>query len=380
MKKVCFVLEEVEHYNIKFFDVLFEKLYDKGIVLNVYAGRLGQSKNEAEMLECKPVILIALSVLRIFGKKIVGMRGVWGLVRDADIVIFKQGKKYWSNYYMICFLKLLGKNVGVWGNCKLEYKYGVPLESIKVKKDIWWKIASKADVWFAYNEAVKQIVHSTGYPVNKIVSIDNTIDVKKEVEYYEGINIGEINKVLVDCGIKSGAKIGIFCSRIYDKKRIEFLLESLLDVKKRVDDFHFILIGDGPKSSVVKSFFKSNNEWFHWVGSKYGKEKVLYFKMSDFQLMPGLVGLHIVDSFALQTPLITTKNDYHSVEIEYLDNWVNGIITENNINSYVNAICRVCSDEKVLKSLIDGCNKAKEKYSIENKVDKFFEGITAVIN
>ena len=62
--------------------------------------------------------------------------------------------------------------------------------------------------------------------------------------------------------------------------------------------------------------------------------------MAAMQFMPGAVGLGILDSFALQTPMVTTTQNFHGPEIEYLENGKNGIITEDNIETYTNAIIK----------------------------------------
>ena len=48
------------------------------------------------------------------------------------------------------------------------------------------------------------------------------------------------------------------------------------------------------------------------------RKKIRYFDLAHFQLMPGPVGLHIVESFAMLKPLATTNLKTHGPEIAYL--------------------------------------------------------------
>ena len=100
-----------------------------------------------------------------------------------------------------------------------------------------------------------------------------------------------------------------------------------------------LFLGTGTDAPIVKQFAESR-PWVHYVGPRYGIERVPYFLLSDAFLMPGLVGLAVLDCFALGTPLLTTKFPYHSPEIEYLEPGVDGIVSENSLEAYVSAVCQ----------------------------------------
>ena len=134
---------------------------------------------------------------------------------------------------------------------------------------------------------------------------------------------------------------------MYADKRIDFLLHTIVKVKEEIPNFKFFVIGNGIEENKVNEFSANNKSWFFPIGSKYGKEKIAYFKISDFQLLPGGVGLHIVDSFAMETPIITTESTTHGVEIDYLKNFDNGIMTKNDLKSYTDTIIRVCHDKSL---------------------------------
>jgi hypothetical protein len=91
--------------------------------------------------------------------------------------------------------------------------------------------------------------------------------------------------------------------------------------------------------------------------------------------MPGLVGLGILDCFALETPLITTEFQFHSPEIDYLQNGINGIISENSLESYVQAVQLVLTSDTLLQRLIDGCRKSAPIYCTEKMISNFAGGI-----
>ena len=136
---------------------------------------------------------------------------------------------------------------------------------------------------------------------------------------------------------------------------------------------------DGIIKPQVLKWIEGHESWIHYVGAQYGKQKLLYFKLASFQLIPGLVGLNIIDSFVTLTPLITTQNRLHSPEISYLVNYENGIMTKNSIADYCEAIIKLVNDLHLQERMIDGCRAAREEYTIENMASNFQHGIERIL-
>ena len=117
------------------------------------------------------------------------------------------------------------------------------------------------------------------------------------------------------------------------------------------------------------------NDWMHFVGPKLGEERVKFFKIADVLLMPGMVGLAILDSFAMKTPLITTDHFYHSPEIEYLENYWNGLMVPDALESYSEAVVRVLNSKKMMADLKKHSRESALKYTIEQMVRNFVDGV-----
>ena len=111
------------------------------------------------------------------------------------------------------------------------------------------------------------------------------------------------------------------------------------------------------------------------MGNQFEQSKATYFKLSNVFMMPGLVGLAILDAFATDTPMITTSYPYHSPEIEYLINGENGVITENNLESYVDGVLGVLTNDSFSEKLVEGCQRATKQYTVETMLNNFSDGI-----
>jgi glycosyltransferase involved in cell wall biosynthesis len=141
-----------------------------------------------------------------------------------------------------------------------------------------------------------------------------------------------------------------------------------------------IFIGSGIEAGKVRRATEGN-PWIHFVGPKLGLERVPYFAISQVFLMPGLVGLAVLDCFALGVPLVTCRHSQHSPEIEYLEPGVNGIVVEKSDDpaSYADAVVSILSDKELHARLVQGCQESQKKYSLEEMVRRFVEGIEGAL-
>ena len=96
-------------------------------------------------------------------------------------------------------------------------------------------------------------------------------------------------------------------------------------------------------------------------------------------MLPGRVGLVILDSFAAGLPLITVQIPIHGPEVEYLQEGVNGFMVPRDVTTYADAVVRVLKDRGLLLRLRAGALKSADNYSIEAMVQNFRAGIVACL-
>ena len=121
-------------------------------------------------------------------------------------------------------------------------------------------------------------------------------------------------------------------------------------------------------------------KWLHYVGPQFGDDRAKYFKAAKLLLMPGLVGLAILDSFISKTPLITTDLPIHSPEISYLDNGENGLMCKYDELDYANTVNNCLRDQSRYERLINGCEISASKYTMDKMVQNFKNGIMDCLN
>jgi glycosyltransferase involved in cell wall biosynthesis len=91
-------------------------------------------------------------------------------------------------------------------------------------------------------------------------------------------------------------------------------------------------------------------------------------------------GLGILDSFALGIPMVTTDCRIHSPEIAYLESGRNGIMTSDNVESYVDSVVLLLKDDQFRNKIASACIEDSHRYSLEKMVDNFCKGILKALN
>jgi glycosyltransferase involved in cell wall biosynthesis len=97
--------------------------------------------------------------------------------------------------------------------------------------------------------------------------------------------------------------------------------------------------------------------------------------------MPGLVGLNVVDGFALGLPTVTTDIDWHSPEIEYLEDGINGLVVHGDPtpDEYAEAVVNLLQDTKTLARITQAAEDSIEMLSIEQMVENFADGVVQAL-
>ena len=372
-KKIVIIYRTLFQYREEFYNQLRESLFKENVELFIFYGKLNSSdfKSRKDQIDLDWGKFIKNKIVRIGGKELIWQPCLKDL-KDKDMVIVEQANKLLINYYLMFNRKRLGLKFCYWGHGRNRQ-----MKENSVYNKFKYIFIKNCDWWFAYTQSVKEFLIEMGVPANKITPVQNAINTEELRSEYLQISHSKAAEIKESIGIKSDI-IGIYCGAMYSEKRIDFLLETCYKVKKQIPEFNMIFIGSGEDFYKVKEAAKDQG-WIHCLGSKFGQERVKYFRISAVQLMPGAVGLGILDSFAMETPLVTTVQDFHGPEISYLENGKNGIITKNNIEEYTDAVVDLLLSKKYLQ-MAEYCKYSAGKYTLENMVENFKIGVLRCLN
>lgn len=366
---LCFQ-QHLTHYREAFFERAREALAERGIEFHLAHGRpnaTASKKGDAGNLPWARVVDSRAIDLGPFS-------GVWlptpSAVRDADLIIVTQENKLLANYVWLVRRMLGPVKVAYWGhgaNFQSDAPGGL--------REQWKRMMlTRVDWWFAYTELTRDILLKADYPNERITVLDNAIDNEAFRADLDSVTETELAELRSKVSHGDTPVIGLFCGSLYPDKRIGYMIEAADRISAEIPDFSLVVIGDGPSAEEVKAA-AANRPWLHWVGVRKGPEKAAYFRLANVVLNPGLVGLHVLDSFCAGVPMVTTAEARHSPEIAYLKHTINGLVVSGDPARYADSVIGLLRDAQCMSRLRAGALEASQRYTLKNMVEHFADGI-----
>lgn len=366
MKKVTIVQRVLPHYRLPFYHHLNNALANVGISFHLVYGQEELGTVPKTAITEEPWATLAPNTYWHIG----GQELVWQKTPrkylETDLLIVEQANRLLNNYPLI-FFRRPGRKLAFWGHGRNMQDCGYSLKEA-VKK----RLAGKVDWWFAYTDISKQEVSKSGFPADRITTVNNSIDTETLQKNLANVQQRQVDDIFAHFNITSPQFTCLYCGGLYPDKKLDFLVSACEKVQKALPEFSLIVVGGGPEEYKIQEA-AARFHWLHYAGPKFGTELAPFFKCTKALLMPGLVGLVVIDSFVAGVPLFTTDNKIHSPEIAYLRHGENGIITSYDEEAYSEAVISFLKGS--LPDLSKGCLQSAHEYTLDNMVANFANGI-----
>ncbi len=361
----------IRQYRSGFHDALRADLTASGIELTVVHGRpLGAEASKRDDLTLDWAEHVDAKVLRV-GRKQLLWQPALQHIRGADLVVVGQVSALLLNYVTFARQMAGRERMAFWGH-GLNFdtaNRSRPGEAVKrfLSRRVHW--------WFAYNELAANVVVSLGFPAERITVVRNAIDTRSLLRQAESVTDDERATVRAAHGLR-GRNVALSIGGMYDLKRLPYLIEAAKLIRRQVPDFELVFVGDGPDSDVVRAAAERHG-WMHWVGAKFGREKLPYFGMAKLVLVPGRVGLVVVDAMVMGTPLVTVADSAHSPEIDYMEPGRNGVMLPAGTLpvGYAAEVVRLLVDDTDRECLAQAAVATGRCYTIEEMARRYAEGV-----
>jgi glycosyltransferase involved in cell wall biosynthesis len=278
-------------YRSKFFAQL-EK--DLGKAFRLYAGehyfqRTIQSDLKTNKTLIKNSFFFKRRLLFQFGSH-------WRELLKKNIVVIGLNPRIISNWIFLIIRKPLGLKTYVWGHA--WPRKGPNSKTARIRH-LMQRFASGT---ITYSEAHKKEL-LVKYPKLRILSAPNAL--------YSQHEMGGLERPMDE------VKNIIYVGRLVAAKKPLFLVKAfhkLLDLHTNL-----IIVGDGPERKKIDEYVETHNleSRIQLMGhiNDFNKLKQLY-ATSLVSVSPGYVGLSITQSFAFGVPMLISRNENHSPEIE----------------------------------------------------------------
>lgn len=368
MKRVSYLYPPAYHYRAPFNDRLRAILAKSDVDYRVVYSDLGASdrfKNDTIDYDWG----YKVPLTRLPGG--LNYQHAFSHAMKSDLVIIQQESRLAINYPLQLLSMLRRKKVAFFGHGRNFQSRNPDGMEERLKRIM----ATRVDWWFAYTDQTKSHVASLGFPENRITVFENAVDTSETMTAREKITPTERAAIASRLGIK-GSNVGVFVGSIYPDRRLDYLMDAANRIRSQVPDFELLFVGGGPSLDHLSSL-AAGQEWVKILGPMFGAEKVAAMATGSIFLMPGLVGLGILDAAAAGLPTVTTAFPYHSPEIAYLEDGVNGVMVDDwqNPDAYAGAVVELLNDRPRLSAMQDAARLMAQRYSVEAMAERFAEGV-----
>lgn len=373
MPEVLFITHILTHYRLPFHQEVRKQLAAADINYRVMYSpppiREGKKKDNV-LLEWAEEVPASYP-----GKTSLCWQHVFGKLGRPDLVVLGQENSLLHNYLLQVWRPLGGPRLAFFGHGK-NFQSRNPDGLAERFKRFW---IDKVDWWFAYTPICAAVIAQSGFPRERITIFNNAIDTSSISAELASVDADEQQKLRQSL-VGGSENVGVYVGGMYPDKRLDFLIEAAERIRDRVPDFHLLLIGAGEDAHIAEAAAQQH-DWIHYLGPKFGKEKTALVALAKVFLMPGLVGLAVLDSFAYGTPMVTTDLPYHSPEIDYLEDGMNGVIVKeaDSAEAYAAAVGNVLTDDEYRNLLQRGAEQALQTYTIQSMANRFAQGVVQAL-
>jgi len=285
----------------------------------------------------------------------------------SDLVVVEQANRLLLNYLLLAAKTLRGPKVAFWGHGKNMQGPSATLTE-RAKKHI----AMRPSWWFAYTDSVAAYLEELGYPARRITVVGNTIDV---------VALRRAVQQLREEGLEKSFHRCLFLGGLYREKRLDVLFDAADAIIQREPAFELHVAGTGELQRQVE-LFAAARPWVTYHGRVEGLARARLLASSALLLMPGLVGLVVLDSFASGVPVVTLADSLHSPEFDYIAPNENGVVLGAGADAmtFAAAIIELLADKAKLQRLSDGALDSVQHHSIDDCAERFVTGLSRALD
>jgi len=369
-RTVAIVQPRLPHYRVPFFVRLRSHLDEYGVSLRLLYGLPHAHHEEAYR---RAGLLAELPWAEPFRERYLPFGFVWQPVlvevMKTDLVVVEGASRPALNYALHLARTFGGPRLVTWGHGWNHQATRPRRASERLK--LW--LGRHCDAYFAYTEPVRDRLIELGYDSRRVTNVQNTVATPELKP-----TAAEVQQLENELGLTGGERVVLFCGRMYPEKQLGLLIEAARRAHARLPSLVLLLAGAGPDEALAREAARQD-EFVHYLGPISGRRKAGVFRLARFLVVPGLVGLAIVDAFHAGLPLVTVRYPHHSPEIAYLCPGENGLLVAQEAEALADALVQLASDDVLLSRLRAGALATAEGLGMDEMVRRFTEGLLRVL-
>jgi glycosyltransferase involved in cell wall biosynthesis len=139
------------------------------------------------------------------------------------------------------------------------------------------------------------------------------------------------------------------------------------------------IVGDGPLRSQCEQA-ANGRDWVHYHGFQRGQSLRELALASDIAIIPGRVGLAVMEMASAGLPMATFAVSRHGAEIAYLKDGINGLFLSKDINAAAKELRTLLTDRPALERMRHQALSTASKYTVRRMAVNFADGVMASLS
>ena len=355
MKKLVIIQTVTPDYRKAFFSVLRDELTDARFELyrgKEYFEKSIKTDKRIEGKEIKNIFLLK--------RKLLFQIGIWHLLFKDVVLVLEMNPRIISNWIFLFLRRVTGRKTVLWGHAWPRKGKNSKTDSVR---NIMRRLASSIIVYT--NQQRKEL---SSHMPNKIVyAAPNALIHKSDMNAYTS---SETPRNLIYVGRLSKNKKPLFLVKAF-KESLDVIPENVC----------LVLVGDGEERDEISKYVKKhkldNRVLIKGHINNHQTLRSLYID-SIFSVSPGYVGLSITQSFGFGVPMLISKDEPHSPEIEAAIDGQNALFyaTDDDIH-FRESIKEIYNNSSYwIDKRSEIVSHCRENYSIETMTTTFINLVT----
>jgi L-malate glycosyltransferase len=353
VKPAVLVLQRVvPAYRVPFFRALTAELYGRGIDLEVVSSSAApRSGNFGFRHHYAPVSLGGLSALETINRE------------RPKVLVLPHSARFASLAATTRLLQGRGERQLLWGmGISRRYTAHSGSDPRPVGEAVRRAMLLTCDHYLSYTELSTANVAATGYDPARITTVNNAVNALASPQQASAADRVPLQVLFV-------------ASLAADKEPLAAVaIVGRLRLLAPGATLH--IVGDGPLRPMCEAA-AYEREWVRYHGPQWGEGLRDLALGSDIALIPGRVGLAVLEMASAGLPMATFAFSRHGAEIAYLQDGLNGLLLDADINGAAKQLGALLADRPTLERMRGEALAMANRYTISSMAANFADGVTA---
>lgn len=291
----------------------------------------------------------------LLGRRLLFQTGIWGTLFSKAVLVLEMNPRVLSNWILLLIRRLTGRPTVLWG-------HAWPRKGKDSKSDILrhlMRLLSTTIITYTTTQREELLQRM---PNKTIYAAPNALFSKNQM--YVQYNTHK-------------AKNLIYVGRLTESKKPFFLVKAFANALAQLpEEMNLIIVGSGKEEGRMEKFIQQNAlEGRILLKGHISdiKELGALYEQSFFSISPGYLGLSVTQSFGFGVPMLVSKNENHSPEIEAISENKNALFfdTDDEVSFRESVLSTIKNREYWIQQRPEIHEFCRENYSVEAMAQVF---------